>query len=62
MSRTVLMSFRDRHDGLFHYDKGDQYPREGYAPTKERVKFLEKRGYIGPEIKQKEVKTDVKKI
>lgn len=36
----VLTSFTDLQDCNHIYDKGDIYPRDGYAPTGERVAEL----------------------
>ena len=30
----------DFEDNNFKYEQGDMYPREGYSPTKERIKEL----------------------
>lgn len=36
----VLSAFADAHDDLHVYERGDEYPREGYEPTPERIKEL----------------------
>lgn len=37
---TVLSEFADLQDGNHIYRVGDEYPREGYSPTDERVTEL----------------------
>lgn len=36
----VLENFMDAVDGLHLYEAGDTYPRKGYKPDPERVKYL----------------------
>ena len=36
----VLSEFADLQDGNHIYSKGDEYPRKGYSPSKERVESL----------------------
>ena len=36
----VISAFADLQDDSFAYYVGDKYPRDGYAPTPERVKEL----------------------
>lgn len=36
----VLENFRETQDDMHLYKKGESYPREGYEPTKERIKQL----------------------
>ncbi|SET02123.1 hypothetical protein SAMN05421676_102357 [Salinibacillus kushneri] len=40
MSYLVLKNFRDIDDNMHHYHEGDNYPREGYEPSEERIKEL----------------------
>lgn len=37
---TVIRYFEDLTDNNFPYNVGDTYPREGLAPTEERIKEL----------------------
>lgn len=37
---TVIAEFTDSLDGGFRYYAGDQYPRAGYKPAKERIDEL----------------------
>ena len=36
----VVNSFADTQDGMYIYRVGDIYPRMGYVPTEDRIKFL----------------------
>ena len=36
----VIKSFSDGQDNMYVYNIGDDYPRKGYKPTKERVEGL----------------------
>ena len=36
----VIHEFLDLEDSSYHYHVGDEYPRHGVAPTKERIVFL----------------------
>ena len=36
----AIRNFVDLEDGLHRYVKGDKYPRQGYKPSKERIKAL----------------------
>lgn len=36
----VIHEFLDLKDSSYHYHVGDEYPRHGVAPTKERIVFL----------------------
>lgn len=36
----VTKMFTDLQDDGFRYEAGDEYPREGYEPSKERIKEL----------------------
>ena len=36
----VIKLFTDLQDGGYRYEVGDEYPREGYEPTEERIAEL----------------------
>lgn len=36
----AIIAFTDLKDGNHSYLTGDEYPREGYSPTEQRVKEL----------------------
>lgn len=36
----VIKAFSDGQDNMYVYNVGDDYPRKGYEPTKERVEGL----------------------
>lgn len=36
----VIKAFSDGQDNMYVYNVGDDYPRKGYKPTKERVEGL----------------------
>ena len=36
----VIKAFSDGQDNMYVYNIGDDYPRKGYKPTKERVEGL----------------------
>ena len=40
MAYRVIKDFADLKDGKYIYHVGDEYPRHGVAPTKERIVFL----------------------
>ena len=40
MKYKVIHFFNDILDGLHAYNEGDEYPREGYTPTPERIANL----------------------
>lgn len=40
MKYTVLTYFEDLQDNGFRYKKGDEYPRNGFYPSEERIKEL----------------------
>lgn len=40
MAYTVLFDFSDMRDNHFVYRKGDTYPREGLAPSPDRIAEL----------------------
>lgn len=40
MAYKVIKAFTDGQDGMYVYNIGDDYPRKGANPTKERVKGL----------------------
>lgn len=42
----VAKAFIDSADGFKEYAEGDAYPREGYAPAKERITQLKKSKHI----------------
>lgn len=46
MPYEVIANFHDLEDGKRLYEKGNSYPREGLKPTKDRVKYIESRGFI----------------
>lgn len=48
----VLKSFRDKEDNKFGYyvNKKQEYPREGYEPSADRVAFLKEEGYIETDV------------
>lgn len=39
-TRVIIKDFIDVEDGRRPYDYMEKYPREGYVPTKERIKAL----------------------
>lgn len=48
MAYRVIIAFTDSHDEDRHvYLIGDEYPRKGYTPTKDRIK-----GLLGTDNKQ----------
>lgn len=66
----VIKAFSDGQDNMHVYNVGDDYPRKGYEPTKERVEGLlgtgNKQGTpliesIAEEIEEEEVKETPKK-
>lgn len=66
----VIKAFSDGQDNMYVYNVGDDYPRKGYKPTKERVEGLlgtgNKQGTpliesIAEEIEEEEVKETPKK-
>ena len=40
MAYRVIKDFADLKDQNHRYTVGDEYPRSGLAPTKERIQFL----------------------
>lgn len=40
MKYTVIKHFTDLQDGKYKYSDGDEYPREGYSPSEERIAEL----------------------
>ena len=40
MRYVVIVTFADLKDSNYIYNKGDEYPRKGYSPSKERVDSL----------------------
>ena len=40
MKYKVIVTFSDLQDCNHIYNKGDEYPRKGYSPSKERVDSL----------------------
>ena len=40
MKYVVIVTFADLKDSNYIYNKGDEYPRKGYSPSKERVDSL----------------------
>lgn len=40
MKYKVIVTFSDLQDSNHIYNKGDEYPRKGYSPSKERVDTL----------------------
>lgn len=58
---TVLITFGDMQDSGHIYHVGDSYPREGYAPEKERIEELTGRENAFGQPIIAEVKTTKKK-
>lgn len=40
MSYTVLVNFCDMEDDNYTYVIGDEYPREGYVASEDRIAYL----------------------
>ena len=40
MKYVVIVTFADLQDNNYIYNKGDEYPRNGYSPSPERVDEL----------------------
>lgn len=36
----AIKNFVDLEDGMHRYAQGDKYPRQGYKPSKDRIKAL----------------------
>ena len=47
MAYKVIKAFTDGQDNRYVYKEGDEYPREGYKPSKDRIK-----GLLGTDNKQ----------
>lgn len=59
----VLKSFMDTQDNKYVYRVGDEYPREGYTPTPERIAELSgKDNALGTPIIQKKKKRSRKTV
>ena len=46
MAHKVIADFKDKNDDEYLYKIGDEFPRKGKRPTKERKEELESKGFI----------------
>lgn len=61
MSYPIYKSFQDLQDKRRLNEKNKFYPRKGLTPTKERIKELQDKGFIGDKVVENAPETETVK-